>query len=68
MEDIKLAMSGSKEGIEKIISGYFFGSAITLVQTWKHEYRLRNKNGKILNYRIDIKQKRFYFIQEVTNQ
>jgi hypothetical protein len=58
-----LATSSSKEGINKLIEQYLYGSTITLVETDNDKiYEVHNKKGKTLFY-VEIIRGRYKFIE-----
>jgi DNA repair protein RadC len=58
-----LASSSSKEGINKLIEQYLYGSTITLVQTDNDKiYEVHNKKGKTSFY-VELSRGKYKFIQ-----
>ena len=58
-----LASSSSKEGLNKIIEQYLYGSTITLVETENDKiYEVHNKKGKTPFY-VEFKRGKYNFIQ-----
>lgn len=48
MKNKTLASSGSKEGVLKLISDYFMGSKVSLVEWSYHTYQVLNWKGETL--------------------
>ena len=55
----KLAISGTKEGIKKLIDSYFY-SDCTIDFDKGH---ISNKKGILSNYKVEFKRKRYYFLE-----
>jgi hypothetical protein len=56
-----LAISGSLEGVRRMIEEYYGGSSISLIGNEPNTYSVLNRNGQIKGVRVILKNRRYRF-------